>query len=118
MGLPLMRELHNSNPAPCAHLLCFLLQVLGPEAAAPGVDPCTLPLEPPRNNSPLSQRVCRVLCALRSGHTCSFAPAFVVRQGTPLEAHVVPLFVEDRSQGQLGFADFLQHLHNKVLMNK
>jgi hypothetical protein len=93
-------------------------QVLGPEAANPAVDPSTLPLEPPRSNSPLSQRVCRVLCALRSGHTSSFAPAFAVRQGTPLEAHVVPLSVEDRTQGQLGYADFLQQLHNKVITNK
>eukprot|EP00882_Tetradesmus_deserticola_P021074 GHRQ01022796.1.p2 GENE.GHRQ01022796.1~~GHRQ01022796.1.p2 ORF type:complete len:144 (-),score=40.89 GHRQ01022796.1:85-516(-) len=98
--------------------ICLLPQVLGPEAATPGMDPSTLPLEPPRDNSPLSQRVCRVLRALRSRHTSSFAPAFVVRQGMPLEAHVVPLFVEDRSQGQAGYADFLQQLHNQVITNK
>jgi hypothetical protein len=62
--------------------------------------------------------VCRVLATLRNRHTSGFAPAFAVRQGTPLEAHVVPLFVEDRSQGQLGYADFLQQLHNKVMTNK
>jgi hypothetical protein len=94
------------------------LQVLGPAAANSGVDPSTLPLEPPKDNSPLSQRVCRLLRVLRSRHTSSFAPAFVVRQGTPLEAHVVPLFVEDRSHGQAGYMDFLQQLHHKAMSNK
>lgn len=93
-----------------------VLQVLGPDAVNPGVDPSTLPLEPARDNA-LSLRVCSVIMALRGQHVSCFAPAFAVRQGTPLEAHVVPLFVEDRSAGQLGFSDFLQQLHRGV-MNK
>lgn len=90
--------------------------MLGPEAASPAVDPSTIPLEPPRQ-SPLSQRVCRLLSHLRSGHACGYALAYAVRQGMPLEAHLLPLFVEDRAQGQFGFADFLQQLHRGV-MNK
>jgi hypothetical protein len=93
-----------------------LLQVLGPDAATASVDPSTLPLEPPKDN-PVSQRVCKVIDTLRAQHATSFAPAFAVRQGTPLEAHVMPLFVEDRSQGQFGFGDFLQQLH-RMVMNK
>lgn len=104
---------------PCESLCVFMctLQVLGPEAANPGVDPSTLPLEPPQAGSSLSQRVCRVLATLRSRHTGSFAPAFAVRQGTPVEAHVLAMFVEDRGQGQFGYADFLQQLQRGV-MNK
>eukprot|EP00775_Hariotina_reticulata_P013331 gene13331-13460_t len=94
----------------------WLTQVLGPDAGNASVDPSTLPLEPPRSN-PVSQRVCKVISTLRAQHATSFAPAFAVRQGTPLEAHVMPLFVEDRSQGQFGFGDFLQQLH-RMVMNK
>lgn len=97
-------------------LVLMCCQVLGPEAANPAVDPSTIPLEPPRDTK-LSQRVCSVISTLRGRQTTSYAPAFAVRQGTPLEAHVVPLFVEDRSQGQFGFGDFLQQLHRGV-MNK
>jgi hypothetical protein len=95
---------------------CALEQLLGPQAANAGVDPSTLPLEPARD-SRLSQRLCSVLSFLRNRHAGGYAPAFAVRQGTPLEAHVVPLFVEDRGQGQQAYADFLQQLHRAV-MNK
>lgn len=58
-----------------------------------------------------------MISALRGQHSSSFAPAFAVRQGTPLEAHVMPLFIEDRSHGQFGYSDFLVQLHRGV-MNK
>jgi hypothetical protein len=91
--------------------------VLGPDGGNLSVDPSTLPLEPPQAGSSLSQRVCRVIGALRSRHASGFAPAFAVRQGTPLEAHVAAMFVEDRGQGQFGYAEFLQQLQRGV-MNK
>lgn len=104
-------------PAQCTTGLCLaVLQVLGAEAASPAVDPSTIPLEPARQ-SPLSQRLCRLLAHLRSSHSCGFALAYAVRQGTPVEAHVLPMFVEDRAQGQFGYGDFLLQLHRGV-MNK
>lgn len=90
--------------------------MLGPEAANPAVDPSTVPLEPARQ-SPLSQRLCRLLAHLRQSHSGGFALAYAVRQGTPLEAHVLPMLVEDRSQAQFGYGDFLHQLHRGV-MNK
>lgn len=90
--------------------------MLGQEAANPSVEISTLLLEPPQA-SPLSQRICAVIAELRSQHASSFAPAFALRQGTPLEAHVMPLFVEDRAHGLLGYGDFLVQLHRGV-MNK
>jgi protein transport protein SEC24 len=97
-------------------MVLLVLQVLGAEACNPAVDPSSIPLEPPRQ-SPLSQRLCRLLAHLRSAHSGNFALAYAVRQGTPLEAHVLPLFVEDRAQGQFGYSDFLLQLHRGV-MNK
>lgn len=94
----------------------WITQALGPEAANPAVDPSTVPLEPERA-SPLSQRLNRLLAHLRTRQAGCYALGYAVRQGTPLEAHVLPLFVEDRSQGQFGYSDFLQQLHRGV-MNK
>lgn len=100
---------------PCDCFFCCVgCQVLGPEAANPSVDPSTIPLEPARQ-SPLSQRLCQLLAHLRGAHASGFAPAYAMRQGTPLEAHVVPLFVEDRAQGQFGYGDFLHQLHRGVV---
>jgi hypothetical protein len=90
------------------------MQVLGPDAGNPAVDASTLPLEPPKAGSNLSQRVCQVLAALRAQTAGGFAAAFAVRQGSPTEAHITQLFVEDRGQGQFGYADFLQQLHRGI----
>lgn len=90
------------------------LQALGPDAANPAVDPSSIPLEPARP-TPLSQRLCRLLAHLRSSHAGGFALAYAVKQGTPLEAHVLPLFVEDRAAGQLGYGDLLHQLHRGVM---
>jgi protein transport protein SEC24 len=58
--------------------------------------------------------VCALVGALR-GRYGGHPEVFVVRQGTPLEAHVVPYFVEDRSHGQLSYADWVMALHKAVL---
>ncbi|GBF88444.1 hypothetical protein Rsub_01156 [Raphidocelis subcapitata] len=44
-------------------------------------------------------------------------PAFAVRQGTPAEAVAVPLLVEDRSAGQMGYSDFLVAVLKQVMSN-
>lgn len=36
-------------------------------------------------------------------------------QGSPLEAHAIQYFVEDRSVGQLGYGEFLASFHKAVL---
>eukprot|EP00878_Enallax_costatus_P028778 GHUV01031119.1.p1 GENE.GHUV01031119.1~~GHUV01031119.1.p1 ORF type:complete len:185 (+),score=41.91 GHUV01031119.1:238-792(+) len=92
----------------------WLSQVFGQEALQTAVDVSQIPLEPPQQ-SPLSQRICRVIFHLRNAHASSFAAAFAVRQSTPMEAHVVPLFVEDRVAGALGYGDFLMQLHRAVM---
>jgi hypothetical protein len=95
--------------APPAHS-----QLLGPEAASPNADVSALPLEPPRQGSPLSQRLCALLRELRRGRPQE-QPAFAVRQGTPAEAVAMPLLVEDRTAGQPSYADFLVALLKQVL---
>jgi hypothetical protein len=82
----------------------------------PTVDISSLPLEPPQEGSALAGRLAAVLGALRAGRG-GYAPAYAVRQGTPAEAHVVPLFVEDRTQGQMAYLDWLHSLH-KAVVNK
>ena len=44
-----------------------------------------------------------------------FPPCFVVRQGSPAEAHVMPYFVEDRGPGTPSYADFAASLQKTVL---
>jgi hypothetical protein len=77
------------------------------------VDVSQLPVEPAREGSALSGRLVGVLSALRAGRG-THPPCFAVRQGTPLEAVAMPLFVEDRTQGQMAYIDFLQTLHKQV----
>eukprot|EP00877_Chromochloris_zofingiensis_P002473 jgi/Chrzof1/12226/Cz06g26070.t1 len=93
----------------------WLAEVLGPEAVNPQVDISAIPVEPARDTA-LSKRLCAVVQQLRSSHACH-SQCFAVRQGTPMEAHVVPLFVEDRTHGQMAYLDFLQAVHKQV-MNK
>eukprot|EP00879_Flechtneria_rotunda_P028771 GHRR01030991.1.p1 GENE.GHRR01030991.1~~GHRR01030991.1.p1 ORF type:complete len:167 (+),score=50.14 GHRR01030991.1:165-665(+) len=93
----------------------WLSQVLGPDVMNPAIDPSTLPLEPPRDSSNVSQQLCSLISTLRSRHCSCYAPAFAVRQGTPLEAHVLPLLVEDSSYGQLNYVEFMQQLHRGVM---
>jgi len=89
------------------------VQLLGPEVQNPAVDVSQLPVEPAREGSALSGRLVAVLSALRQGRGM-YAPCFAVRQGTPVEAVIMPLFVEDRMQAQMAYTDFLQTLHKQV----
>ena len=97
----------------------FMAGVFGCDPAAPPpADAMALSVEPERPGSPASARVCAVLGALRAGRT-THAPCFVVRQGSPAEAHVLPYFVEDRGPGGPGaapsYADFAAALQKAVL---
>ena len=97
--------------------------LFGPEAVTaaagsnPGstaVDALALDPEPARPGSELSARVCSVLASLRATRP-NFPPCFVVRQGSPAEAHVLPYFVEDRGPGTPSYADFAASLQKTVL---
>ncbi|RMZ56193.1 hypothetical protein APUTEX25_002383 [Auxenochlorella protothecoides] len=80
----------------------FYEQVFG-SAADAGQDPGQLSLEPARPGSELSARI--------------NAGCYVVRQGTPMEAHVAPYFVEDAlpSSASPGFFEFMQVLQKDIL---
>ena len=96
--------------------------LFGPEAVASAagnpsstaVDALALDPEPARPGSELSARVCAVLASLRATRP-NFPPCFVVRQGSPAEAHVLPYFVEDRGPGTPSYADFAASLQKTVL---
>jgi len=97
----------------------FMAGLFGLDPSAPlPADAMALSVEPERPGSPASARVCAVLRALRAGRP-THAPCFVVRQGSPAEAHVVPYFVEDRGPGGPGaapsYADFAAALQKAVL---
>ena len=62
----------------------------------------------------MSKRVNALLRALRTGRPL-WQQCFVVQQGMPLEMHMVPYFVEDRSQATPSYADFMLTLHRGVL---
>ena len=83
-------------------------------AAGAAVDALALDPEPARPGSELSARVCGVLAALRATRP-GFPPCFVVRQGSPAEAHVMPYLVEDRGPGTPSYADFAASLQKTVL---
>ena len=77
-----------------------------------------LAVEPPRAGSKLSARICAVVCQLRKAKELQ-PDVHVVRQGTPLEAHVMPYFVEDR-MGTSGLPSYLDWMTmvQKSLMAK
>ena len=86
----------------------------GAGSTTTAVDALALDPEPARAGSELSARVCGVLAALRATRP-NFPPCFVVRQGSPAEAHVLPYFVEDRGPGTPSYADFAASLQKTVL---
>lgn len=90
----------------------LLQQLFGLEPGQP--EPPALSAEPAQPGSELSARLNALIGKLRVGRaTCQ--QCFVVRQGSHLEAHVLPYLVEDRSVGTQSYADFLQALHKAVL---
>ena len=76
-------------------------------------DASQLSPEPPRDNL-MSKRICAVLSTLRARRPV-YQQCFVIRQGSPLEVHVLPYFVEDRSQATPSYADFMLAMHKGVL---
>ena len=84
----------------------------------PPADGSALSVEPVRQGSELSARLNSVLRQLRnSGRREVWQECYVVQQGTPMEAHVVPFFVEDRmsTSGSLGYLDFMLQLQKGVM---
>ena len=96
----------------------FYTTVFGPDALTNDRTGNALVLEPPRSGSKLSTRICAVVAQLRK-HKELQQQVHVVRQGTPLEAHVMPYFVEDRmgSSGLPSYLDWMS-LVQKDLMAK
>ena len=57
---------------------------------------------------------CRALRAKRA----LYPKSWVVRQGSQMELHVLPYFVEDRSQQAPGYTDYLMTLQKAVMATK
>jgi protein transport protein SEC24 len=91
----------------------WVADVFGLPLASIPSETSQLVLEPAKAH-PMSQRVCALVAALRGCYGVH-QEVFIVRQGTPLEAHVVPYFIEDRSHGQLSYADWVMALHKAVM---
>eukprot|EP00198_Chlamydomonas_reinhardtii_P012637 XP_001701974.1 COP-II coat subunit [Chlamydomonas reinhardtii] len=85
-----------------------------------GTDPLSLPQDTsavtvePGRDTPMSGRVTTLLRALRAGRPLH-QQVFVVRQGSPLEPHVLPYLVEDRSPSTQSYTDYMVSLHKAVL---
>lgn len=81
-------------------------------------DPSTLHAEPERQGSELSARLNKIIQFLRKGKDL-YQECHVVRQGSPLEAHVMPYFVEDRAGagagGLPGYLDWMLGLQKAVM---
>ena len=80
--------------------------------------PAGLNPEPVRAGSELSARVNGVLRTLRGAREL-WQECWVIRQGSPMEAHVMPYLVEDRqaTAGSMGYMDYMLQLQ-KMLMAK
>lgn len=99
-------------------LILWLGQALDPSfysavfgVQAPPQDTSGLNPEPERPGSQLSARINAVLRRLR-GRRELWQECWVMRQGTPLEAHLMPFLVEDRqaTSGSQGYLDFMLQL--------
>ena len=81
-------------------------------------DPSTLTVAPVREGSELSGRLNAIVQSQRAGKELH-QECHVVRQGTPLEAHVMPYFVEDRAGagggGLPGYLDWMMGLQKAVM---
>ncbi|EFJ52467.1 hypothetical protein VOLCADRAFT_72688 [Volvox carteri f. nagariensis] len=85
-----------------------------------GTDPMSLPqdtsavLVEPGRDAPMSRRVNAVLRTLRAKRLLH-QQVFVVRQGSGLDAHVLPYFVEDRSPSTQSYTEYMVALHKAVM---
>jgi len=67
-----------------------------------------------------------LLAALTRARTCRrlrqarqlYPQSFVVRQGSQMEMHVLPFFVEDRGPQADGYIDYMLRMHKAVLSGK
>ncbi len=83
----------------------------GPQNAA------TLHVEPARQGSELSARICAVVQHLRAGREIQ-QEVHVIVQGTPMEAHVMPYFVEDRlaiAGGLPGYLEWMMSCQKQIM---
>lgn len=71
----------------------------------------------PEKPTEVSRRICCLLAYLRKDNWI-FQQCFVVRQGSAMEAHVLPYFIEDRGQGTASYSDFLCSLHKSITTGK
>lgn len=107
--------LGNATPA------TFYNTVFGVQdgGASTARDASQLKLEPARQGSELAGRINNVLNELRARkEVCQ--ECYVVKQGSPMEAHVMPFFIEDRLQavGALGYLDWMVQLQKQVMSMK
>eukprot|EP01025_Chloroclados_australasicus_P004026 TRINITY_DN1096_c0_g1_i2.p1 TRINITY_DN1096_c0_g1~~TRINITY_DN1096_c0_g1_i2.p1 ORF type:complete len:1056 (+),score=152.01 TRINITY_DN1096_c0_g1_i2:251-3418(+) len=68
----------------------------------------------PARSSELSQRLNNVLNSLRDQRSGQ-QQCFVVIQGSPVEAHILPLFIEDRGVGSESLLDYLQNVQRSAM---
>lgn len=94
----------------------FYQQVFGVQEAPQ--DASVLSPEPARQGSELSVRINAVLRQLR-GTKELWQACWVIRQGSPMEAHLMPYLVEDRgaAPGSLGHLEYMLQLQ-KMVMSK
>ena len=58
-----------------------------------------------------------MLRRLREGRPL-YPQSFVVKQGSQMEIHVLPYFVEDRAPQADGYIDYLLRMHKAILSGK
>lgn len=89
----------------------WAMEVLGGDIHA--LDPNQLTVEPSRG-SPMSHRINALLGALRSGRPL-YQQCYVVKQGSPMEVHVMQYLVEDRMPATPSYTDFMMSVHRGVM---
>ena len=103
----------GSNTAPQLYQ-----EIFGPGAGPHSAG--TLHVEPTRPNSELSARINAVVAQLRVAKELR-QEVHVVVQGSPMEAHVMPYFVEDRlaiAGGLPGYLEWMMGLQKQVMSAK
>ncbi|GIL72053.1 hypothetical protein Vretimale_545 [Volvox reticuliferus] len=91
----------------------WCVEVFGMEPNSLPQDTTAVTVEPGRD-APMSRRVNAVLRKLRAQRPLH-QQVFVVRQGSGLDAHVLPYFVEDRSPATQSYMEYMVLLHKSVM---
>ncbi|GMH36590.1 hypothetical protein BSKO_04463 [Bryopsis sp. KO-2023] len=87
-----------------------LVQIFGQEATTKDIS--QLPFEPPKDN-PASKLLSVLLSEIRQERGV-FPQCYVIQQGSQVEAHIAPYFVEDRLTASYSYFDFMLHLHRNI----